>query len=200
MPLLAKVRDVPGTYMGCSCSTSEGNLYVRLTTTHMFPFMFSFRCEDSQGEYLFDNGALVHFQFSGTEDTKGLTAARNRHGMDDISSFDAVFVNPGNDPPIGAEKAIKIALEVQAAGTQLFWLSTYRESGEISKWSKDQRGRFNECGPLYVDTSCMARGMNSWTKGDVEGVADRHFCMPGPPNEIALLLLRMVWAMFEERK
>ena len=175
-------------------------MFVRLTATHMLPFMFSSRCDDSHGEYLFDNGALVHFQFSGTQDTKGLTDARKMHGMQDLSSYDAVFVNSGNNPPIGAKKAVEIALEVQAAGTQLFWLSTYNGGGQISNWSKNERSRFHESGALYVDIACMARGMNSWTKGDVEGVTDGHFCMPGPPNEIALLLLNIIWAMFEERE
>ena len=165
----------------------------------MIPFIyFCSRCVDSHGEFLFDNGAVVHFQFSNTEKMKGLADARKRHGMEDLSSYDAVFVNPGNNPPISAKKAVEIALEVQAAGTQFFWLSTYSGSGQISKWSKHQRARFYESGALYVDISCMARGMKSWTKGRVEGESDGHFCMSGPPNEIALLLLKLVWAMFED--
>lgn len=118
--------------------------------------------------------------------------------MEDLSSYDAVFLNPGNNPPIDAEQAVEIALEVQAAGTQVFWLSAYGGNGRTSKWTKDQRSLFYESGALYVDIQCMAQGMKSWTKGGVEGVADGHFCMPGPPNEIALLLLKIVWAMFEE--
>lgn len=142
----------------------------------------------------------MHFQFSNSEKMKGLSFARQRHGMEDLSSYDAVFINSGNDPPIGARKAIDVVLEVQAAGTQAFWLSTYDGSGQISKWTKDLRARFNESGALYVDIECMAQGMISWTRGGVEGVADHHFCLPGPPNEIALLLLKIVWAMFEEHK
>ena len=149
---------------------------------------------------MFANGAVVHFQFSHMEKTKGLIHARTKHGMEDLSSYDAVFVNPGNSPPIAAEKAVEIVLEVQAAGSQAFWLSTYGGVGHISDWSEHQRARFHQSGALYVDIECMARGMESWTRGGVEGVDDEHFCMPGPPNEIAALLLNVIWAAAEERR
>lgn len=157
-------------------------------------------CYDDRGEYTFGNGAVVHFKFSGNQEGKGLADARREHGMEDLSSYDAVFVNPGNDPPITAEKAIEMVLELQAAGTQVFWLSTFFRGSGISKWSENQRARFYKAGALYVDIECMARGMNSWTRGGVEGVNDSHFCMPGPSNEIALLLLQIVWAVVEETK
>lgn len=142
----------------------------------------------------------MHFQFSHTEPDKGLADARKKHGNNTISSYDAVFVNPGNNPPIDAQQAVEIALEVQAAGSQAFWLSTYNGGGRISKWSKNQRARFYESGALYIDIECMTEGMKYLTKGAVEGEVDNHFCMPGPPDEIALLLLKIIWAMFEESK
>ena len=140
----------------------------------------------------------MHFQFSHNQKTKGLDDARLKHRMEDLSSYDAVFINQGNKPTIDAEQAIEIALVVQAAETQVFWLSTYDASSRISKWSKDQRARFYKSGALHVDIECMARGMKTWTKGSVEDVNDGHFCMPGPPDEMALLLLKIIWAMFEE--
>lgn len=142
----------------------------------------------------------MHFTFSHREDTKDLAVARDTHGMEDLSSYDAVFMNPGNHPAIGAEKAVEIALEVQTAGTQAFWLSTYSGDGQISNWSEDQRARFYGSGAHYVDIECMAKEMEPWTKGGVGGGDDAHFCMPGPANEMALLLLKLVWAVFEERK
>lgn len=37
-------------------------------------------------------------------------------------------------------------------------------------------------------------------KGEVEGEHNPHFCMPGPPNEIGVLLLKMAWALYDERE
>lgn len=45
----------------------------------------------------------------------------------------------------------------------------------------------------------MAQGMQAYTTGAVEGgEPDSHFCLPGPPNVIAVLLLKMMRAMYGE--
>lgn len=155
------------------------------------------RCGDSRGEFFFENGAVVHYTFSHTQENKGLDHALHGHGMEADSKYDAVFMNAGNTPPLDAQSAIKIASEVQASGSQFFWLSTYSGVGSISQWKREERKRFFETGALYIDIECMAQGMAAYTAGVVEGGGgDSHFCLPGPPNEIAVLLLKIMWAMY----
>ncbi|CAM9508172.1 unnamed protein product [Laminaria digitata] len=158
------------------------------------------RCGDSRGEYYFRNGAAVHYTFSHTQENKGLEHALHGHGMDEGATYNAVFMNAGNDPPLDAAKAIDLALEVQASGSQFFWMSTYNGVGSISQWTRDERVRLFETGALYIDVQCMMRGMEAYTAGVVEGGADGHYCLPGPPNEIAVLLLKIMWVMDGENE
>lgn len=118
--------------------------------------------------------------------------------MDPLSSYDAIFMNPGNGVAVNTESAIKYAAQVQEAGTAFFWLCTYSGSGRISTWSDNQRKRFVASGARYVNIQSMAQGMKAWTKGTYDGTTDGHFCLPGPPNEIALLLLKIIWAVHDE--
>ena len=120
--------------------------------------------------------------------------------MDPLSSYDVVFMNAGNSPSLSIQMTIKSAIQVQAAGTPFFWLSTYDGVGRISEWSLDEKTRFFATRARYVDIQSMMLGLQAWTKGAVEGVDDPHYCLPGPPNEIALLLVKIVWAVFEESK
>ncbi|CAN0441427.1 unnamed protein product, partial [Scytosiphon promiscuus] len=69
-----------------------------------------------------ENGAVVHYTFSHTQENKGLDHALAGHGMEAASTYDAVFMNAGNAPPLDAQSAIEIASEVQASGSQFFWL------------------------------------------------------------------------------
>lgn len=69
----------------------------------------------------------------------------------------------------------------------------------MSQWTIDQKTRFFASRARYVDIQSMMRGLQAWTKGAVEGVNDPHYCLPGPPNEIALLLVKIVWAVHEEK-
>ncbi|CAN0502780.1 unnamed protein product, partial [Scytosiphon promiscuus] len=55
-------------------------------------------------------------------------------------------------------------------------------------------------GAIYVDIYSMVKGMEAWTKGAVEGELDPHYCLPGLPDELAVLLLKIVWAVYEEEK
>ena len=158
----------------------------------------SHRCGDSRGEFYFRNGAVVHYSFAHTQENKGLEQAQHGRGMDAVT-YDAVFMNAGNDPPLNAERAVELAFEVQASGSQLVWLSTYNGVGSISEWTRDQQVRFFETGALYIDVQCMMQGMEAYTVGAVEGGGDSHYCLPGPPNEIALLLLKIMWTIDGEK-
>ena len=155
------------------------------------------RCDDNRGQFFFKNGAVVHYKFSDHQ-KKNLYDATKDHGKDQLSSYDAVFMNPGNDTPMTPEDAIGSATKVQAAGTPFFWLSTFIGVGSMTDWSDDQRSRFFASGARYLDIESMAQGMIAWNRGAIEGVTDSHFCLPGPPNEMALLVLKIIWAVNEE--
>lgn len=45
----------------------------------------------------------------------------------------------------------------------------------------------------------MVKGMEAWTKGAVENKNDKHsYCLQGPPDEIAVLAIKLLWAVYEE--
>ena len=104
-------------------------------------------------------------------------------------------MNQGNPPGVPSGLAVKTAIKVQNAGAQFFWLSTYEGGGRISKWTDSQRESFSESGAKYLDVGSMTKGTKAWTKGKVEGGRDVHYCLPGPPNEIAVLMLKLMWTV-----
>lgn len=54
--------------------------------------------------------------------------------------------------------------------------------------------------PLPVNRSPRPVYRRPSTKGVVEGETyNPHFCMPGPPNEIGILILRIAWSLHDER-
>lgn len=158
------------------------------------------RCGDSYGEFLFKNGATAHFTFAHHELNKGLEAALTKHGNVPLSEYDAVIMNEGNPPSMSSDDVVASALEVQNAGTQLLWLSTYQGGGVINAWPESQRVSFIESGAKFLDVHRMTQGMKAWTKGKVEGGTDPHFCLPGPPNEMAVLILKLLWAVHNAEK
>lgn len=162
--------------------------------------MCTYRCDDDQGEFLFENGATAHYTFANAQPNKGLADALHGHGNEDLSSYDAVFMNHGNLPAMSSDLAVATAIKVQGAGAQFFWLSTYEGGGGFNKWPESQRVRFIESGAKYFDVGCMMRGMQPWTRGRAEGGTDPHFCLPGPPNEVAVLMLQLMWAVHDRAR
>ena len=158
------------------------------------------RCTDDWGEFYFDNGATVHYTFEHHQE-KNIDDARYDHGNETLSFYDAVIVNPGNSPRMTQTHVVELAHELQAIGVPLFWLSSYDGHGDIGLWSEEHRERFTASGAHFVPIGDMARGLKAWTKGSVEGShSDRHYCLPGPPDEMALLMLKLLWAVYEEKK
>ena len=154
-----------------------------------------YRSYDNYGEFFFENGASAHYTFAHHQHNKGLEDALREHRNETLSSYDAVIMNQGNPPSMNSDVAVTTAVEVQNSGAQLVWLSTYEGGGHINLWPESQKVSFIESGAKFLDVHRMARGMKSWTKGKVEGGKDSHFCLPGPPNEIAVLMLKLLWAL-----
>lgn len=161
------------------------------------------RCTDDTGEFVFANEAELHFYYAGVDKNKKIGDALKHHGGLPFSDYDAVFANRGNPPAMTAESVLESALQIQNAGTQLFWLSTYEGGGDMKKWSNDDINRFAESGAKFFGVGDMVRGVSMWRKGSRQpqiAKNDVHFCMPGPPDEIALLLLKILWAFHRENE
>lgn len=83
-----------------------------------------------------------------------------------------------------------------------FWLNAYEGKGDPQGWNSRQRETdFPECGAKFVRVGDMAHGLQRLTRKVVEKMEeyDPHFCMPGPPDEIGILLLKLVWALHHEK-
>lgn len=153
---------------------------------------------DDSGEVLLSNGAVLHYVFAPNEKANWLNDALALHGGIPLWQYDAVFANEGNYPTMEVEWTLDAAILMQHVGVPFFWLSTYNGRGAVTKWELTQRERFKKSGATFVDIERMASDVVNLTKGEVEHLrADPHFCMPGPPDEIGLLLLRIIWALHE---
>lgn len=154
------------------------------------------------------NGATVHYYFSGVEANKTIADALRYHNNATWCDYDAVFANGGNTPKMPPESVLTAAFELQNASVPFFWLSEYDGYGDISRWEESNVLLFHESGARFVDIGTMARGLRSLTKGGIEEhstsnsfqkkFGDPHFCLPGPPDEMGLLLLKLVWAVHQE--
>ncbi len=157
-------------------------------------------CSDDTGEFFMTNGAILHYHYSGNNAQKSIREPLPYHGNPAWSYYDAVFANSGNPPAMSEESAVASAIEVRNAGVPFFWLSNYDGVGDIGGWNESSRIRFHESGAIFVNISAMALGLGSLTAGTIEDrmqgdQKDPHFCLPGPPDEMGLLLLKIMWAV-----
>lgn len=165
-------------------------------------------CSDDTAEFYMTNDAVIHYYFSGGDVNKSIGDALSYHNSASWSDYDAVFANSGNPPVMLGEAVLTSAFELRNASVPFFWLSAYDGVGDINGWEASDALRFHESGARYVDISTMARGLRSMTKGAIEEhsksesfsnrFGDPHFCLPGPPDEMALLLLKLMWALHLE--
>lgn len=113
-----------------------------------------------------------------------------------FEDYDVVIGNAGNSPSVLPEELLRSANVLKEEGVALIWLSTYDGEGNIEHWSEDQRERFKESGAKFVPIHRMVESLTYLTKAVIESEKHNpHFCMPGPPNEIGILLLKAMWAM-----
>lgn len=155
-------------------------------------------CSDDFAEYEFENGAIVHFYFANVEGNKSPSDSLAAHGSVPWSWYDAVVANQGNPPALTPDDVLATATELQELSVPFFWLNTYEGRGEVGSWGESQRSRFQELGAKHVKIDAMVLGMRNMTKGAVEHSPDPHFCLPGPPDEMSLLLAKMLWAVYFE--
>lgn len=155
-------------------------------------------CDDNNSVFEFENKAVLHFNFAHKEDEKRIEDALRVHGTK-FSDYDVVIANLGNEPRMKTSELLRSAIKLQHVGVPLFWLSAYEGEGDIRDWPSSEQDAFRESGARFLPVHDMVESLAYLTKGVVEGENNPHFCMPGPPNEIGILLLKIAWAMYEER-
>ncbi|CAM9224832.1 unnamed protein product [Scytosiphon promiscuus] len=162
------------------------------------------RCSDDISEFVFSNGAVLHYYFANRQKDKRVSDALPRFNVSSLSYYDVVIANNGNGPRMHSSRTLEAAAELQNASVPFLWLSTYDgrhgREGDVDGWKARDRERMEVLGAKYVRIGVMALGLDHLHKRVVEPRSgDSHFCLPGPPNEMALLLLKLVWAWYFEK-
>lgn len=182
----------------CSCPValpSPPRLLLKLSSWFCTnPYL---RCDDNVGEYEFLNGAKVQFYFAHRTENKTLSDAL--HVRDTMfEDYDIILGNAGNPPSMRMASLMESAREIRAAGVPFIWLSTYDGIGNVKKLTDADRAEFFGLGAKFIPVHEMVEGFVNLTKGVVEHEVNNHYCMPGPPNELGLLFLRIIWAHWTE--
>ncbi|CAM9162932.1 unnamed protein product [Scytosiphon promiscuus] len=156
-------------------------------------------CHDNESLFLFNNGAILHYHFAHVENNKQVEDALKVHGTK-FSDYDAVVANPGNKPNMEVAEVLRVASVLQDQGLPLFWMSSYEGVGDVAGWLPEEQEAFWASGARFIPVHRMVESLQFLTKGVVEDEHNPHFCMPGPPNEIGVLLLKMAWALHDEKE
>ncbi|CAM9525946.1 unnamed protein product, partial [Discosporangium mesarthrocarpum] len=82
------------------------------------------KCNDDVLTVVFDNHSSIRYAFAHHEEEKSLEMYAAMFGME-LSDFDAVIANHGNDPFMTQDKVLESADRLKGKNTAMFWLSTY---------------------------------------------------------------------------
>lgn len=143
---------------------------------------------------------MVHYVFAHTQEDKHIESSLHYHTATSMSYYDVVVANAGNPPYMNQSSLLQSAVKMQNEGVQLLWLSEYDGAGDIGDWNTSEKTRLADSGTMFLPVHYMVRGVEQWTKGFVDGGVmdgDPHYCLPGPPDQIGLLLLRILWALHD---
>lgn len=144
---------------------------------------------------------MLHYFFAHTQEDKHIESSLHYHGTTSMSYYDVVIANAGNPPYLNRSSLLHSVLEMQNKGVQLIWLSEYDGAGDIGSWDTSEKIQLADAGTMFLPVHYMVRGVEQWTIGFVANGAmggDPHYCLPGPPDQIGLLLLRILWALYDE--
>ena len=143
---------------------------------------------------------MVHYVFAHHQNDKQIESGLLSHNTS-LSYYDVVVANSGNDPHINRSSLLQSAVKIQNEEVQLIWLTDYSGTGDISGWEASEKTQLAGTGTMFLPVHYMVRGLGQWTKGFVvDGVinGEKHYCLPGPPDHMGLLMLRVMWALYEE--
>lgn len=114
-----------------------------------------------------------------------------------MSDYDVVVANSGNKPVMDTKRTVASAQHFHQVGVPFIWLATYDGVGNINDWEFGDREAFLAAKGNHIPVNNMMETMSNFTMGAELGSDDDHFCLPGPPDEVGLLILQLVWALTE---
>lgn len=161
------------------------------------------RCSDDTASFQFRNGASVHYRFSDqTVLHKNIDTEIAYMGLDS-ANVDVVISNAGNGENMPFWSLRKAAKGMLGSGKLILWLSTFYNGRGI--YTGSQSKTLADLGVVQFDLSMMMRTslqpIRELSCHVVESRQDdTHYCMPGPPDELGILLARIVWAHFLQRQ
>lgn len=119
--------------------------------------------------------------------------------MEHLGQTMILFLLIRETAPLETDLMIDTAFELKEQSVPFFWLNGYGGGGDIGSMKNKQRSMFVHSGAKHIKIDDMTLGMNYLRKREVEGINDTHFCLPGLPNEISLLLIKIIWAEYYEK-
>lgn len=157
-----------------------------------------YRSTDDTSQFHFSNGATLHFYFDGTTH-KDIANALQAHGTT-FADYDMLFANRANAPVLNSKSLLSSARYLKEVGVPFFWMKTYEGHGLPDTYCKEKGDskEFKHLGVKVIPVHQIMKDVKNFTKGQVEGVVDNHFCMPGPSNEVSLFLMQIIWSAWLE--
>lgn len=199
--------------MGCFClfpTTQRGGSWpyvgVYNPFTHLPPTFLSpsshlpfTRCCDDRAVFELDDNTVIHYFFAAENVNKSIDIALSQFGTSP-EDYDFAVFNAGNIPAMPADEALASAQRIHEAKGSFVWLATYDGKGDVRSWSPEQQQAFLATDAKFIAVNSMMESVVDFTRGAVEGISDSHFCLPGPPDELGLLLRQVIWALSFERR
>ena len=157
------------------------------------------RCCDDRAVYHLRDDVTVHFWFAHREGNKSIDHAFNEFNTS-VADYDFVVANAGNSPRMSTPNVVRAAQSFHDASVSFLWLTTFEGAGDIRHFASEEREIFTAAGAKYVPVHYMMESMTKYTRGVAEGSGNNHFCLPGPPDELGVLILQLIWSLHLERQ
>lgn len=177
--------------------TATHYLLILQSPNHQSPSV-PFRCCDDRAIFEFENNGTLHYWFADQERNKSVEDALESFDKP-ATHYDAIVANAGNEPVMDTEHVVSAAEFFHQAGVPFLWLTTYDGVGDIRSWDAEDRQAFEAANGKHIPVHEMMESMGIFTRGVVETMNDDHFCLPGPPDELGLLILQVIWALDRQR-
>lgn len=146
-----------------------------------------------------DDNTVIHYFFAAENVNKSIDIAFSQFGTSP-EDYDFAVFNAGNIPVMPADEAVASAQRIHQAKGSFVWLATYDGEGDVRSWSPEQQQAFLATDAKFIAVNSMMKSVVDFTRGAAEGISDGHFCLPGPPDELGLLLRQVIWALSFERQ
>lgn len=151
--------------------------------------------------FRFRNGASWHYQYAQDDNVGVQKSVDDRIGYFSVDpeNIDVIVANHCNGRPLTYASLLTTAQRFAGSETLIIWLTAY---DGVGKFSEEKMETLRALGVVQVDLSVM---MSDPRLIELSCLAvqkiprDSHYCLPGPPDEISILILRIIWAHFQEQ-